>query len=92
MANCANDFAATYSTTHGVGVWFARKWQGKAVFRFRFGGAGRYVTLFGGTRGFGGLVFRKEIWREHADLVDWCLIGDEFRAIVAARYFVVQAA
>ncbi|MDK4535476.1 nucleotidyltransferase family protein [Kingella kingae] len=29
---------------------------------------------------------------EHADLVDWCLIGDEFRAIVAARYFVVQAA
>ncbi|WP_241242530.1 HI0074 family nucleotidyltransferase substrate-binding subunit [Kingella kingae] len=26
------------------------------------------------------------------DLVDWCLIGDEFRAIVAARYFVVQAA
>lgn len=26
------------------------------------------------------------------DLVDWCLIGDGFRAIVAARYFVVQAA
>ncbi|XXQ68577.1 nucleotidyltransferase family protein [Neisseriaceae bacterium B1] len=26
------------------------------------------------------------------DLVDWCLIGDEFRAIIEQEYFVVQAA
>lgn len=82
MANCANDFAATYFATHGVGVWFARKWQGKAVFGFGFGGVGRYAAFFGGTRGFGGRFFGKRFaWK--VDLVDWCLIGDEFRAIVA---------
>ena len=50
------------NTFHSRTVWAfgsRREWQGKAVFGFGFGSAGRHVTLFGRTRGFGGRFFGK---------------------------------